>query len=67
MTLVERGVLLSPALLGARFFALATFVAPALVFVAAAFRAFEAARTLDFDLAALAIAQSPHPTYRSGA
>ena len=58
MTLVapERRVLLSPALVGARFFAPATFVTPALVFVAAAFRDFEADRALDFDLATLAIA-----------
>src|SRR3954471_10602316 len=50
MTLVapERRVLLSPAVVGARFFAPATLVAPALVFVAAAFRDFEAVRTLDF-------------------
>ena len=54
MTLVasERRVLLSPPLVGAGFFAPASFVAPALVFVA------EAARALDFDSATLAISQS---------
>ena len=47
--------MLPPDLAGARFFAPATFVAPALVFVTAAFRDFEAARALDFDRTTLAI------------
>jgi hypothetical protein len=61
----DRRVFVSFALVDARFFAPAVFVALPLVFVVAAFRDCVDTRIFDFDLTALAIAQSP-PLERNG-